>query len=126
MKIISFGWTAPAIVARQKRATRRSWKPRHAALFKKGDIIQAYDKAPFAGGKRICYIELTEDPVLEHMSKMPNSDYDEEGFAYLAKHPELIPDSMPINVTWNGFEAWRAEDKEMYVVRFRYREDLNE
>lgn len=123
MKIMSFGWTAAALVVGEKTVTRRDWKDSHAAKFKAGDIVQAYDKAPFAGGKRIGYIQLTADPVKLPMDTMPACDYLNEGFAYLHEHPELIPASMPIDVSEQGFIDWRNSGGEKWVVRFILRKE---
>ena len=44
MRIISFAWTTEALIQGKKTQTRRFWKDRYAKSFKKGDLIQAYDK----------------------------------------------------------------------------------
>ena len=123
MRIISFGWTAPALVAGAKTVTRRDWKDSWAQRFKKGDICQAYDKDPRYGGKRIGYVQLTEDPVKEPMSKMSASDYLKEGFAYLHVHPERMPAPMPIDVSPQGFKKWRKSGGSKWVIRFRLRKE---
>jgi len=124
MRIISFGWTSPALLAGAKTVTRRDWKDSWARRFKKGDICQAYDKDPRYGGKRIAYIELTEYPVKEPMANMLESDYYKEGFSYLHEHPELIPASMPFDVSPAGFNQWRLDGTEMWVIRFRLRKEV--
>ena len=118
MLIISFGWTSAAFVAGEKDVTRRDWKPIHAAKFKKGTLAAAWDKDPRYGGKKIGVIRITEDVKYEAMADMPDSDYAAEGFAYLHKHPELVPASMPIDVSPKGFEAWRQSGGKKAVVRF--------
>ncbi len=120
MMDISFGWTWPAMKAGRKTCTRRAWKPRHAAMFKKGDIVRATDRARFLGVREHCLIRLTADPVLEPLAAMPDSDYQAEGFEYLREHPELVPDSMPIDVSPEGWYIWRRSGGDMYVVRFEY------
>lgn len=118
MKIISFGWTAPALIAGKKTVTRRDWKDSHAAKFKAGEIVQAYDKAPYAGGKLIGYVEIvsvTKEPMLN----MPESDYYKEGFYFLNQNPDLIPASMPIDVSLAGFNNWRLSGGKKWVIRFR-------
>ena len=118
MLIISFGWIAPAILARRKTKTRRDWKPSHRAKFRAGRIVAAYDKDPRYGGKKIGEIRLTSDARLEAMSCMPDEDYEAEGFAYLNDHPDLVPKSMPIDVSPEGFNAWRESGESMTVVEF--------
>jgi hypothetical protein len=118
--IISFGWTSAAVRARVKRCTRRAWKESHARKFKQGDLVRAFDKDPRCGGREICIIRLTCDPYLEPTCLMPLSDYEAEGFRYLAENPHLVPDSMPYDVSIAGFEAWRQSDATMWVIRFEY------
>jgi hypothetical protein len=118
MIIVSFGWTAPAFRAREKTVTRRDWKPSHVKKFKKGRLFAAYDKDPRYGGKSMGVARVLEDAYLEPMSHMPDADYEKEGFAYLAKHPELVPKSMPIDVSREGFEAWRMSGGSKTVLRF--------
>lgn len=120
MMHISFGWTAPAIEAQQKTCTRRHWKDSHARKFRQGDWVIACDKALFRGGKEIKVIKLTADPAREPISTMPDSDYEAEGFAYLAEHPELIPASMPYDVSFMGFRFWRNSGAVLWTVRFEY------
>ena len=119
MRIISFGWTTAALLAGVKTVTRRDWKDSWARRFKKGDICQAYDKDPRYGGKRIGYIQLTEDPDKQAMIDMSCLDYLDEGFSYLDEHPELVPASCPIDVSEEGFIDWRNSGGEKWVIRFK-------
>lgn len=116
--IVSFGWTAAAFIARRKTVTRRDWKASHIKKFKAGKVFAGYDKDPRYGGKLIGIARMIEDAHMEPMAKMPASDYEAEGFVYLNEHPELVPDSMPIDVSPEGFEAWRNSGGENAVVRF--------
>ena len=118
MIIISFGWTSAAFLARAKTVTRRDWKPAHVKKFKGGTLAAAYDKDPRYGGKQIGVIQITEDVEYELMADMPDTDYQAEGFAYLHEHPELVPASMPIDISREGFEAWRNSGGSKAVVRF--------
>lgn len=119
MRIISFGWTWPAFVAGAKTVTRRNWDADYAAKFKRGDILQAYDKSPRFGGKKIGLLTLTQDPYLERTSSMRDGDYEAEGFAYLNANRHLLPKSMPYDVSRDGFEAWKGLDEKMWVIRFK-------
>ena len=118
MLIISYGWTSAAFKAGRKTVTRRDWKPTHAAKFKKGTLAAAWDKDPRYGGQKIGIVRILEDVEYEAMADMPDSDYEAEGFAYLNDHPELVPDSMPIDISPEGFEAWRQSGGAKAVVRF--------
>lgn len=119
MKIISFGWTWPALVADRKICTRRDWTDKYARLFKKRDVISGYDRSPRFGGKRVAIIQLACDPTYEPMSDMPDSDYEAEGFAYLNENRHLLPKSMPYDVSWEGFCAWRNDGSSLWVVRLK-------
>jgi len=116
MKIISLAWTAGAFAAGRKSVTRRQWVDRYAALFRAGDICQAYDKSPRRHGKRIGYLEIIS-VTREMMCQMPDSDYEAEGFAWMEEqglqfrgvHPRL------------AFEQWRYSGaaEKWWVIRFR-------
>ena len=126
MKIISFGWTAPAIVARAKTVTRREWDDRYAFRFRHGEIVQAFDRSPRYGGKRIALIRLTEIPYKENLANMPDGDYAAEGFEYLHKHPELISPSGKKMFgdcgAW-ALNRWRKHGGEVWVIHFEYADD---
>jgi hypothetical protein len=123
---ISFAWTTPAFIALQKTVTRRDWPEDYANRFKEGDLLFAYDKQARFGGNKIGIIQLTADPSFEPMSKMPDSDYEAEGFKYLHENPHLIPRSMKIDVSWDGFNTWRNSGESKWVIRFRICEILKD
>ena len=87
MRALSFGWTWPPFVAREKTVTRRTWKPRHLEgfqrAFRDGETIQAIDKGFHAGGKRIGTLKLTQKPDWELMETMPDEDYTREGLSLI-------------------------------------------
>lgn len=118
MPIISFSWTTPALIALRKTATRRNWNPDYAKRFKKGSIMAAYNKSPRIKGQRVGIIKLIDDPVFELLSLMPDSDFEAEGFAFLSQNPHLLPKTMPYDVFWEGFCAWRDSGGSMWIVRF--------
>ncbi len=128
MKIISFGWTHPAVTAGHKTCTRRAWKQEYASRFRAGDIVLAYDRSPRIGGKPIAKIRLTEAPYKEPMCDMPNSDYEAEGLAWLAEHSDQVPPSARKQVwgdcTFQAFYNWRWSGGSVYVVRFEVVEVL--
>jgi hypothetical protein len=68
MKIISFAWTTPALLAGSKCVTRREWDKKYAESFEAGEYVQAFDKSPRAGGKCVAIIELTQKPYLQGMT----------------------------------------------------------
>jgi hypothetical protein len=119
--IISFAYTTPALLAGAKSCTRRDWNPSYAARFSEGSLVDAYDKSPRFGGKKVATIRLTEWPRRESMLWMPDSDYEAEGFQFLYDHVELIS---PAGYKQFGifdkdaFNWWKASGVVVYVVRF--------
>ena len=120
MKIISFAWTTPALLAGRKTVTRRTWTPGYAAGFEAGDMVQAYDKSPRNGGRRVAIILLTADPDWAPMRLIPDADYEAEGFRFYEEYPEMMPLAAPWpSMDWDVFNAWRSQPTSMYVVRFK-------
>ena len=128
MRQISFSWTSAALLAGQKTVTRRDWDERYAGAFHAGETVAAYDRQPRYRGKQIAVIELTVAPTREPLAAMPDDDYEGEGWAYYAEHPEARPKTIlgqrvdATTFTRAGFERWRRSGGEMYVVRFRLME----
>jgi uncharacterized protein YqfB (UPF0267 family) len=79
MKIISFTWTTKALLEGKKTVTRRDWNEKYAKSFYKGDVVQAYNKAPRLGGKRVAYIKLTSEPYLQWLHDVTDEDEKKEG-----------------------------------------------
>lgn len=84
MMIISFALTHGQIKAGQKTVTRRLWKDNHAAKFKVGQRVIAYDKSPRNKGKPIGYLEIT-DKYREQLKDMPEADLCAEGGLWESK-----------------------------------------
>lgn len=97
--IISFAYTTPALLAGAKTVTRREWKPKHARSFKAGDLVAAYDRSPRLCGKQVATIQLTAAPSWEPDSATPDTDFEAEGFAFLARLYEAQA----------SYEAWRVK-----------------
>jgi hypothetical protein len=117
-RIISFAWTTPALRARRKTCTRRDWTVAYAERFHAGDEVLAYDRNPRQGGKTIAHLRLTADPVYESVAFAPDSDYEAEGFAYFAEHPDRQAVRNGIPMSWEAFERWRAGVWCEWVIRF--------
>ncbi len=120
MNIISFNWTVPALRARAKTCTRRDWAERYAQSFRRGELVQAWDKLPRAGGKRIGTIQLTADPV--QTSDLPITDWVREGFQYLSDRGIMLNGKTP-EVLWMD---WRTKRTSLWVIRFRIKEIYEE
>ena len=114
MKIISYAWTTPALIALRKRCTRREWDDAYALTWHKGDYAAAYDRLPRAGGKQIGIVRLTASPYKERTGLMPDADYDNEGLKWMEEQGLLILEKNPREF----WEEWRASDEELWVVRF--------
>lgn len=116
MRAISFAWTTPSLVTRNKTCTRRDWNPEYAARFLKGDRCAAYDKQARFGGKPVGVIRLTDVPRLT--GELPEADFAAEGFEFDKRHG-LKVDSLDVDVLWR---AWRIQaanqGKRWWVVRF--------
>ncbi len=127
MKIISYGWTWPALAAGRKTCTRRAWTPEYAKRFHAGELVQPYDRSPRFRGKQIIsmqtgkplLVKLIAKPTFEPMINMPDSDYEAEGFAYLNENKHLLPKSMPYDVSLAGFRDWQNDGSSLWVVRFK-------
>jgi len=77
--IISFAHTTDALLAGLKTVTRREWKDSHAAKFRDGQLVDAYDHLPRSGGHKVATIRLTCDPYKERLADMPEGDLILEG-----------------------------------------------
>ncbi|WP_017851985.1 hypothetical protein ACO1KB_19060 [Leptospira interrogans serovar Szwajizak] len=121
MKIISFGYTTAPLLAKRKCVTRRDWKDQYALSFRPNEIVQAYDKQARFGGKKIGEIKIVS-VLNEHPNKMPDSDYEDEGFAWLDENPDFIHRTfIHTNGTKNMrkyFRMWRMFGKPCWVIRF--------
>ncbi|AXR64547.1 hypothetical protein [Leptospira mayottensis] len=121
MKIISFGYTAAPLLAGRKTITRREWKDEYALKFHPGEIVQAYDKQPRFGGKKIGEIRISwiikQSPLL-----MPDSDYEEEGFAWLDENPEFIPKKFILKDGTRDmqkyFRMWKMFGEPCWAIKF--------
>jgi hypothetical protein len=123
MRIISFGYTWPALISGAKSCTRRQWKHTYAARFNHGEVVLAYDRDPRYGGQPVARLQLTARPKWESMREMPDSDYEAEGFAWFAEHPGWVSASARDQIwgacTREAFEAWRQSGGWCYVMRFK-------
>ena len=124
MPELIFGWTLPALLAGHKTSTRQMWA-RGPGSLRAGSVVAVYDRAARrmpAGQKRapVAAIRLTENPTLEPLRAMPDTDYETEGWAWLHAHPESLrgPDMTASDFSWEAFERWRGRDARHWVVRF--------
>lgn len=124
MLYISFAWTTAALLAGAKTVTRRAWKPGHAARFRSGLIVNAFDRLPYVGGQIIAQVRLTADARIEPDSSAPDSDYEAEGFRWSLQHWDTLPASARKELTGRGaltrhaFDQWRQMGGLSTVIRF--------
>lgn len=114
VRIVSFGWTAAALLAEKKTVTRREWSYWYARSFHKGDLLAAYDRSPRYKGKQIATIRLTCNPYEENVGSAPAEDYEAEGMAYL-KSQGIKMRGVAADVFWR---AWQIANPRVWVVRF--------
>lgn len=114
MSFISFAHTTPALLAGRKTVTRREWTDRHAKQFHEGDIVDAYDKSPRNGGRKVARIRLTQKPYQERYCDVLAPDFESEGFAYIKEQGGKVL-GKSVDDLW---EAWRSEKSWCWVVRF--------
>ena len=128
MKAISFAWTTPALLAGAKSVTRREWPERYARQFRGGETVLALNKSYRAKGRAIAVIRLSDDPRLEPDIDAPDSDYEAEGFSYLAEHPAELPKSARnqarMTLSREAFDEWRKAGGFSWVIRFEVVEIL--
>jgi len=123
MKIISFAKTTAALLAGRKTVTRRYWNPRHAESFKPGEIVQAWDKSPRYGGKKVAEIKIVA-VYKEMMKDAPEEDYVKEGFQYMCDNNIALykigkNEQLPNEAYWRWWKTTKDERWiQPYVVRF--------
>ena len=115
MRIISFAWTTPALLAGRKTVTRREWDDSYASRFGEGEPVAVYDRSPRYGGKQVATIQLTRVPYRESTRDAPDSDYEAEGFAYLDSIGAKVDGLAP----WTLWQTWKLEPRTLWVVRFK-------
>ena len=121
MKIISFAETTVALLAGRKTCTRRQWTRRHALQFRQDEIVQAWDKSPRAGGRRVALLQLLSSPVLD--PAVPESDWEAEGVAFMEEHRLTLFKGATPRQVW---ESWARPNGTagLWVVRFKLMEPL--
>jgi len=120
---ISFTWTTPALLAGRKQMTWRDWDVSYARQFRPGLLVDAYDRSPRNGGRKVATIRLTAVERIP-IGGLADGDYEAEGLAYLAEHPEAWPKRMfgrkfsPELVSRAAFDERRRTNEVGYCVRF--------
>lgn len=108
--IISFAHTSPALLAGAKTVTRRDWTAAHAAKFRTGMLVDAWDHSPRVRGRKVATIRLTKDPYVES-SADALGDFWAEGFGYLEEHGAAA-------IVRGICLDWVDRPRPLFVVRF--------
>ncbi len=114
MQRISFFWTLSALLSGMKTVTRRRWKDSYAARFKKGDFVEAYDKQPRFGGRRVALLRLTKNPSKESTANLTLDDWFDEGMHVLEGEGKTL-DGLTPGSFWL---RWMSEPEDVWVIRF--------
>jgi len=115
MRIISFAWTTPALIALAKTCTRRDWDDDYARTWHKGDFAQSWDHLPRAHGRQVGVVELTNHPVKEWTNLIPSTDWEAEGFQYLTDYGCTLHGMTPQQV----WDDWHTNPRKLWVIRFK-------
>jgi len=111
---ISFAWTTDPFLADAKDMTRRYWTIRHAMFFRKGMIVDAYDRLPHRKGKKIGEIKILKKPYPQPTGQMTEEDFKREGLEWMQKNNQKIKgqDARAF------FEEWKQKNDTVWVLEF--------
>lgn len=111
---VSFAWTSPAYVARRKRCTRRDWPDHYAEKFVIGSEHVATSRQLRYGGHPIGTFGI-EDIYKGSSAKVPDGDWEAEGFAYLTQIGAMCGKRTPRQI----WDEWFEHPMDLWVVRFQ-------
>ncbi len=112
--IISFAWTTAALLEGRKTVTRREWTDKHAAKFKPGDLVDAWDKSPRFKGKKVAVIRIVAI-VRSDLGLL--SQYPRWGKAELKREGGLWRTVNEFRNLFAELHPWRVEFEVVSVVR---------
>lgn len=119
MRILSFAWTTQAFLEGRKTVTRRKWTQ---CCMHPGELVQAYDRNPRAGGKCIGIIKIlsvSREPLAN--IRQPG-EMEKEGYSDPERHIEVEPDEFikQWKKNYPGYNEqdllWRLEFEVVSVV----------
>lgn len=113
--LISFAWTAPALVFGAKTRTRRNWSPSHAKRYEFGQVVEAWDRLPRAGGQKIGDIQIVGELFQEFTRYMTEDDFHKEGLEFMEIHQMRIQGKTPREF----FDNWKLANERVWVIDFR-------
>jgi len=114
--IISFAWTAPALLAGAKTVTRRDeWTATHAEHFRAGQLVDAWDRLPrVKGAQKIGEVRVMKAPYRQRSDEIPPDAWHAEGFAWMQSYGNT-DDIVRASHIWLG---WREHPTDLYVLEF--------
>lgn len=114
--IISFAWTVSALLAGEKTMTRREdWSAVHAAHFRVGQLVDAWDRLPrVKGAKKVGVIRVTKAPYRQRSDVVGAEDFYREGFDWLQRFGSL-EDLHRVSRIWAG---WKEHPVDLWVLEF--------
>lgn len=113
--IVSFAHTTAALLCGSKTATRRAWSPSHAARFRPGDLVDAWDRSPRTRlGHKVATIRISRAPYLQPTHLTTPEDFHREGFAWIRDYGTPAAREL-VSRIWR---EWHEQPSEMYVVEF--------
>lgn len=114
--IISFAWTTPALLAGAKTMTRREWNPDHAAKFRDGMVVDAWDRSPRTGkGRKVAAIRLGRAAWYQTTQPLTDDDWLREGFSWIVLNG-AAGDRDRAQFIWDDWKRRRA--LHLWVVEF--------
>lgn len=114
--IVSFSHTTAALLAGAKSVTRREdWSPVHAAHFRAGQLVDAWDRLPrVKGAKRIGVIRVTKAPYRQRSDELAPEQWHAEGFAWLQAYGTIV-DVERVSSIWTG---WKQHAVDLWTLEF--------
>lgn len=113
--LISFAWTAAALLSGNKSVTRREWSAVHAEHYRRGELVDAWDRLPrVKGAKRIGSIRVSRPPYRQMSHLTVPEDFHREGFAWLQRYG-TTDDIVRASEIWAG---WHQHPTQLYVLEF--------
>ncbi len=125
--IVSFAWTTDALLAGQKKRTRRSWNDDYAMKFRVAGRADAYNQLPRVGGHKVG--DLNNLSLFkQRTSLMTEEDYELEGLKYMEANGLFIPvrtaegKRVPAMHPRRFFEEWRLVNELVWVLDFEFKQ----
>lgn len=106
---LDYSWTYHALLAGEKKCTRRKWAKSTAEAAHWWSLVAAWSGHHNGLGRHIAWLYVTAAPLRLRIDRAPDSDYVDEGFAFYARRPELVikAKDSPLCLGYNMEQSWR-------------------